>query len=80
VSKRSDLDTGDAGDGRSDAPMDVMMEIAMAVTPIATETAGATIFEPMERNENGKWCRRSEAPVTSLARSDWRSDMQRTIR
>ena len=63
--------------GRSDAPMDMAMEMAMAVTYIAVETAGATIFELMERNENGKWTRRSEAPV---APSDWRSHMERTIR
>jgi len=44
------------------------------VTPIAAETAGATIFEPMERNENGKRRRRSEAPATA---GDWRSRMER---
>jgi hypothetical protein len=35
------------------------------------------MFEPMERNENGKWRRRSEAPATP---SDWRSHMERTMR
>ena len=43
--------------------MDVAMEMATAATSIAAETAGATIFEPMERNENGKRRRRSEALV-----------------
>ena len=57
--------------------MDVAMETATAATAIATETAGTTIFEPMERNENGKRRRRSEAPA---APSDWRSGMERTIR
>ena len=57
--------------------MDVAMEMATAATSIAAETAGATIFEPMERNENGKRRRRSEAPA---APSDWRSRMERTIR
>jgi len=75
VSRRSDLDTGGAENGRSDAPMDVATEMATA-TAIATETAGAGIFEPMERNENGKLGRRSEAPA---APSDWRSCMERTI-
>ena len=57
--------------------MDVAMEMATTVTPIATETTGATIFEPMERNENGKRRRRSEAQATSLAPGDWRSRMER---
>jgi len=70
-SERSDLDTGEAGDRRSDAPVDVAMEMTTA------ETAGATMFEPMERNENGKRRRRSEAPATP---SNWRSRMERTMR
>ena len=76
-SERSDLDAGDTGDGRSDTPMDMAMEMATVATSIAAETAGATIFEPMERINNGKWRRRSEAPA---APSDWRSRMERTIR
>jgi len=52
VSRRSDLDAGEAGNERSDAPMDVPMEMATVATAIAAETAGATIFKAMERNEN----------------------------
>ena len=63
-SERSDLDTGEAGDGRSNAPVDVAMEMTTEVTPTAAETAGATMFEQMERNENGKRRRRCEAPAT----------------
>jgi len=48
VSMRSDLDAGEAGKGRSDATMDVAMEMATAATPIAAETVGSAIFEPME--------------------------------
>ena len=77
VSGRSDLDAGEAADGRSDAPMEVAMEMATAATSIPAESAGATIFDPMERNENGKPGRRSEAPA---ALSDWKSRMERTIR
>jgi len=73
-SERSDLDTGEAGDGRSDVAMDVVMEMATRPTPIAAETAAATIFEPMERNENRKRRRRSEAKATAR---DWRSRMER---
>jgi len=80
VSERSDLDVEEAGDGRSDAPMDVAMKMVRAATPIAAETAGATIVEPMERNENGKRRRRCEAPATVLPPSDWRSRMERTVR
>jgi len=54
VSGRSDLDAAEAGNGGSNAPMDVVMVMAMAATAIATETAGATIFEPMERHVNGQ--------------------------
>jgi len=77
VSERSELDTGD---GRSDVPIDVAMEMATAVTPSAAETVGATIVEPMERKENEKQRRRSEAQVTALAPSEWRSRMARTVR
>jgi nucleotidyltransferase/DNA polymerase involved in DNA repair len=76
-SERSDLDAGEAGDGRSDAPMDMAMEMVAAATSIAVETLGVTRFEPMERNENGKRRRRSKAPVTP---SDWMSRMERTMR
>jgi len=76
-SERSDLDVGEAGDVKSDAPMDMAMEMATAATSIAAETAGVTIFESMERNKNGKQRRRSEAPATP---SDWRSRMERTMR
>jgi hypothetical protein len=76
-SERSGLDTGEAADGRSDAPMDMVMQMATAVTSIAAETTGATIVEPMERNKNGKRKRRSEALATP---SDWRSRMERTMR
>jgi len=77
VSGKSDLSTGEAENGRSAAPMDVAMEMVTAATSIAAETAGATIFEQMERNKNGKQRWRSEAPA---AASDWRSRMERTIR
>ena len=64
VSKRSDLETGDAGDMTSDAPVDVSMEMMTAATLTPAETASATMSEPMERKENGKRRRRSEAPAT----------------
>jgi len=82
VSARSDRDTGEAGDGRSDAPMAVAMEkaLATAVTPLAAETAGETIVEPMQRNKNGKRRSRSEAQAIAVAPSDWRSHMERTMR
>ena len=76
VSERSDLDTGEAGQGRSDGPMAVAMEMATAATPTALETAGGTIFEQMERIENGNGRRKSEA----LAPSDWRRCEERTMR
>jgi len=79
VSRRSDLDTGEVGDGRSDATMDVAMEMAMAATSIAVECAGRTIAEVMERNEKGMQRRRSEAIVTPFAPSEWRSLMERMM-
>jgi len=47
ASGRSNLDAGEAENGRSDAPMDVAIEMATSATSIAAETAGATIFVPM---------------------------------
>ena len=76
-SERSDLDAGEGGDGRSDAPMDMAVEMATAATSIPAETAGVTVFEPMGRNENGKQRRRSQAPAMPR---DWRSRMERTMR
>ena len=76
VSKTRGLDTGEAADGRSDAPMDMAMEMAKAVTSIAAGTAGEATLEPKERNENGKR-RRSEVPATAWALRDWRSRMER---
>ena len=76
VSERSDLDTGEAEDGRSDTPLDEAMEWATAVITSSVETAGGTIFEPMERNEIKSWRWRSKAPE---APSDWRIRKERII-
>jgi hypothetical protein len=57
-------------DRRSDAPLELPIEMATMVTPITAETTGATIFEPIERNQNGKRRRRSEAPATAMAPRD----------
>jgi hypothetical protein len=57
--------------------MDVAIEMATGVTPPAAGNAGECRFEPMERNENGKRRRKSEAPVTGLAHGDLRSHMER---
>jgi hypothetical protein len=72
-SERSDLITGEAGDGRSDGPVDMAMEKATAATFIAAKTAGVTIVDRMERNQNGKRRRMSEAPATP---SNWKSCME----
>jgi len=73
VSERSDLNTGQPGDRRCDMPMDIAMEMTTAVTPTAVETAGTTIFQLMERNENGIRRRRSQAPATpAIGRAAWR--------
>jgi hypothetical protein len=75
-SEWSDLDAADAADGSRDVPMDNVMEIATAATPIALETGGRTIFELMERNENGKLRRPREAPA---APCDLMSCIEKTI-
>jgi hypothetical protein len=46
ISGRSDLDAGEARDGRSDMPIDVAMEMPTAATSIAAETMGTAKFEP----------------------------------
>jgi hypothetical protein len=76
-SERSGPDMGGAADRRSDAPMNIVMEMATAVTPISAETAGEDTLEVMERNVNGKRRRRSEVPAAAWALGDWRSRMER---
>ena len=65
MSEGSDLDAGEAGDRRSDPPMNGSMELVIAATLIAAETAGATVVQPIERNENGQRTRRNEALATA---------------
>jgi len=72
----SDLDTGEVGDGRIDVHMDAAMEMTTVAAPTAVETAGATMFELIERNEYGKRRRRSEILATP---SEWRSRMERIL-
>jgi hypothetical protein len=60
VRVRSSLDTGAAADGMNATPMDMAMEMATAVTANAAETASEEALELMERNQDGKQCRRSE--------------------
>jgi hypothetical protein len=47
VSERSGLDTGGAADGRSNAPIDMAMEMVTAATSIAAESSGKDTLEPM---------------------------------
>jgi len=71
VCKRSDLETGEAENGRSDARTDVGMGRAMAVTPIRVDPPGAAPLEPMERNKNGQQRRSSQALVSTLGPGHW---------
>jgi len=76
-SERSGLDKGEVADWRSNRPMNMAIEMAMAVTSIAAETSGEDTLEPMDRNENGKRRWRSQVPATAWALGDWRSWMER---
>jgi len=73
VSERTNLDMGEAGDRRSDAPLDVPMEMTRAATPTPRETAVATMSEAKERNKKRKRRSGNEAPATP---SDGRSRME----
>jgi hypothetical protein len=77
VSRRSGLQAGEVGSGRSYASTDVAMEILIVATAIAMETAGATKFQQVERNDNGEQRRRRN---TSAAPSGRKSHEQWTIR
>ena len=76
-SESSGLDTGGAAGWRSNAPKDMAMEMATAVTSLATETPSKDTLELIERNENGKRRRRSEVPTAAWAVGGWRSRMDR---
>jgi hypothetical protein len=80
VSNRNYLDTGEVEDGRSDATNNAAMEMAMSATPVAAESVRTTVVAPMGRIDNGQWRRRSEVLVTTVAPSNWRSHMERTMR
>jgi hypothetical protein len=77
VSERRGLNTGGAVDARRAAPMDIVMEMATAVTHIAAESAGEDTLEPIRRNENGMQKRRSEIRVAACALGEWRSRIER---
>jgi len=77
VSKKSHLEVGNAGDGRGDGPMDVVMEMGPAATSIAVETARGTIFELRKRNENRQPRKRG---LSQVAPSERRSNMEMTTR
>jgi len=76
VSESRGLDMREAVDGRSDASMDMAMEMATAVTSFAARSTGEPIPKPMERKEN-KMRRRSEVPESAWALRDWKSRMAR---
>ena len=73
LSERCHLDTREVGDGTSNTTMAMAIEMVTAVTPIARGSRSAARLEPMMRNENGKWRRRSEAPGAAFGNGDWRS-------
>jgi hypothetical protein len=58
-------------DGKSNAPIDLVMEIAMAVTSNAAGTVGKDTLWPMKRKETGTRRRMSEVPKTTSALRDW---------
>jgi len=74
--EKSDLDTGEAADRRSIAPVDVAMEMTTVATLTTPQTEGATMFKPVERNDNWPRRRRNEVPATP---SNWRSRMKRPM-
>jgi hypothetical protein len=76
VSTRSDLETEEVANGRSDAPMDVAMKMAKAPISCGMETVDKHVLELMEGNENAKRRRRSDAPA---ALNNWKTRIERTI-
>jgi hypothetical protein len=54
--------------------------MAMAAAHVTTETVGAAIAQPMERNENGTRTRRSEHLAPAVAPSNCRCRMEKTMR
>jgi hypothetical protein len=54
VSESSATETGIPPDGKSKEPIDVAMELKMAVTPTSTQTTGEATVERLETNRNGK--------------------------
>jgi hypothetical protein len=76
VSMRRGLDKGEAADGRSDALMDMAMEMAIVVMSIVTEAAGEDRVVPRDRNDNGEQSSMSEFPATTWALGDWRICME----
>jgi len=70
VSKSSNWDTAEARGRRSDAPMDMAMEMAMAVTHITADTASTATLEPTESNKNMMRRRQSEALGSAIGPRD----------
>jgi len=78
ANKSSGLDAGVAAERRSDASMDMGMEMVSVLISIAVESPGEVTPEPMERNRNRKWRKRSGVPVTAWVLRDWKSKRERT--
>lgn len=58
--------------------MDMVMEMATAVTPLAVDTASTATHELTETNKNGMCMRRSEAMARAVGPGHWRRRMSRT--
>ena len=74
--KRSDKVSGEVADSTRNAHIPVAMEIAVAVNPIAADTAHASTLACMEKMELIKRRKRREAPTAALGPRDRRSRIE----
>ena len=79
-SQRSYLETGEAGDRRREAPIEVAMETGPAVIQMAPKNSGKTIVEPIRGKREWNAEKEERCPGDLLAPSAWRSRIYRMVR
>jgi hypothetical protein len=80
VSKRSNEDTGGSAEMRCNIDLNMVIEMAILIMPIAEDTtAGAATLQLIENMENTKQLRRSKNSLTAVGPRYRRSHIKQIV-